>query len=132
MTPGRRPSPRCCGIELGLGISVVTTPTLPRQSADGAVDGDLDLQVESRAPALQFLAEEDVLRGPGAVQQHDLPYFVAVREQVVERRAQRRQADAAGDDHDVVPSASSTGQRRAEGTAHAERRRPASVRAWPW
>ena len=68
----------------------------------GRVDGDLDADVEPAAPALELLAEEQVVGRPAAVEDDELAEVVAVRERVVDRRTERRQADAAADDDEVV------------------------------
>ena len=52
-------------------MSVVTTPTVPRQSRAGVIDGDLELDVEPPAPALQLVQEEDIVRAARAVEEDD-------------------------------------------------------------
>ena len=126
------------GSKAARGISVVTTPTWPCQSADRMIDRHLDVDIEPPPPRFELAAEQDVARAARAVEQDDLAVAVALGEQAIERRAQRREAEPAGDDHDVAtrpprPSASrcrtARAARRIAGREPGQRRRNRADRA---
>ena len=80
----------------------------------------------ARRPALELVAVELVRRGPGAVVEADVAEPARGRRGRVDERAQRRQADAAGDDDDVAARrrARSASRCRAARAGRARRRGP--------
>ncbi len=85
-----------------------------------AVDDDLDIDVPARGPAADLLAVEVVGRGAGAVVEPDVVELVALGEQPVDERPQRREADAAGGDDHVVAHRPLDRPRRPERTPDAD------------
>ena len=77
-------------------------PDVAAPVTGGRVHGDLDVQVEPAAPGGQLFRVQQVGRGARAVEQHDPPVAVPVREQVVEGGPHRRHPDAAGHDHHIA------------------------------
>ena len=88
----------------------------------GAVDRDVQVDVEATAPVLELAQEQQVGRRPGADEHADRCEVVAVRERVVNRGPQRRQPDSAGHDHEVATARFLERPGRAERPADADDR----------
>ncbi len=78
----------------------MTTPTLPVHPVS-ATSTVTSTSTPISAPALDLLGEHDLVRKPGPDAQGDLAPRRRVLGQVAHGAAQRREADAADDDHDV-------------------------------
>ena len=85
------------------------------------IDGGEHLAVGGVGPGGEFLAVEEVAGAAGAVEEDEAGVLVAVAEDVVDGGAQRGEADAAGDDEDVLAAGLGERPGGAEGAAHAER-----------
>ena len=91
----------CSGSKPPRPISVVTTPTLPCQSP-AARSTVTSTKVSSRQlQRCSCWRIEDVARRARAIEDDEPAVALAVGAGSVDRRAQRREADAAGDDHHV-------------------------------
>ena len=104
--------------------SSVTTPTRPSHS--GPARSTVCPTSTSGAPleARELVHEQPVGRGPGAVHEPDGPEPIALGEDRVDQRAQRRQADAAGHDDDVTAVRGLDRPAATEGATDAERVAP--------
>ena len=109
------------------GRRVVTTPTSPYQLATRRVDRRLEAEVGARAPRLDLVVVDEVLRGPGAVDDLDTTVSVAVAKQLVEEGPKRGETEAASDDHHVAPVGLLEGPPDAVGSADPDDRARACV-----
>ena len=77
-----------------------------------------DFHFDSRlAPGVKLVDIQQIVRGSCAIQQEHASEVVAMVDDVVNRRTQRCQTDAAASNHDIATVASCYGPCRAKGTA---------------
>ena len=86
----------------------------------GVVHGQVQLEVAAVLPHLELVAEHDLGRVFGTVDDGDLPELAALVVDVVDERAQRRDAEAAGHQKHVVAAHLIDGEAAAEGPADAD------------
>src|SRR5271168_2764446 len=68
----------------------------------GMVDGDDDVDIETPPPRFELAPVEDIGRATRAIEQDDPAVMLAAGEYEVERRAEWRQTEPAGDDDDIA------------------------------
>ena len=113
---------RVRGIEAGAAHELRHHADVAAPVATRGVDRDVDLDVAARAPARNLLGIEHVVGRTRAVEQHHAAVVAACREDFQDGRAQRREADAAGDEDDVPPARGGQRPGCAVRAAHAELR----------
>src|ERR1019366_5081530 len=86
----------------------------------GAVDGDVNVHVELRAPRFEVAPVKHVFRGARAVEESDPAIAASIRQHVEDGGPKGSEPDAAGDEDDVAPRSFVDGPRGAERAAHAE------------
>ena len=84
-------------------MSLVTTPTWPDHSPFELSHGNLHIEVKAPTPAFELTTIEEILRGACPIEQDDFAIPLPICQQKISHRPQRRQADPASDDDDVVP-----------------------------
>ncbi len=84
------------------------------------IDGDLDVNVETRAPALDLMVKNNVLRPSRAEEQSDLAVARPFAQQSIERRPQRRHAEPARNQHNIPALGRRHRPANSEGSAHAD------------
>ena len=100
----------------------VTKPVSPSQPWIGTSTVWWSSRRESCLPALQFGGVEEVALSARTGDQHHPPVAVPVGQRAEYHRAQRCQADTAGDDHQVASDGLLQSPTGAERPAHAQRR----------
>ena len=103
-------------------MSFGTTPTLPSQSASAASTVTSTCRSKRPRRRCELVAVQEVGRRAAAVEQRDLAVLGAVLQDVVERRPQGREPDAAGDDDDVAADGLLDRPRVPERPAYAQHR----------
>ena len=99
-----------CGSKAARGIERRHYTDIAVPIGIGVIDRHFDFDIEVPAPLLQFAAIKNVIRVTAAEQNDHAAIAAAVGEDIVDRRPQRREAKAAGHNHDIAPSAASSGQ----------------------
>src|SRR5579871_507591 len=82
------------------------------------IDGGEDLSIRRSPPRCQFLLVEQIAWAAGAIKDDQTDVIIAMAQNMVNRGAQRGQADAACDDQHILPANLFQRPRRAERTAH--------------
>src|SRR5215831_1311160 len=89
--------------------------------------GYQDLRVRMPAPCGQFLPEQQIARAARPIQNDQPAVLLPPREYLIDHAAQRREANPAGDDDNILAASFFEGPRGAERTAYSNRLARAAV-----